>query len=45
MRECTRMNQRHSTATTDDFTNLAANYSDEPLRSLWQAWLYSTEVP
>ena len=36
---------RHGTATTDDFTGLAANYSDESLRPLWDAWLYSTEVP
>jgi aminopeptidase N len=36
---------RHGTAVTDDFTGLAANYSDEPLRPLWDAWLYSTEVP
>jgi len=36
---------RHSTAVTDDFTGLAANYADESLRPLWQAWLYSTAVP
>ena len=36
---------RHSTVVTDDFTGLAANYSDESLRPLWDAWLYSTEVP
>lgn len=36
---------RHGTVTTDDFTGLAASYSDEPLRSLWDAWLYSTRVP
>jgi aminopeptidase N len=36
---------RHSTAVTDDFTGLAANYSDESLRPLWQAWLYSTALP
>lgn len=36
---------RHGTATTDDFTGLAANYSDESLRPMWDAWLYSTEVP
>ncbi len=36
---------RHGTAITDDFTGLAANYSDESLRPLWDAWLYSTEVP
>ena len=36
---------RHGTAVTDDFTGLAANYSDESLRPLWQAWLYSKDVP
>jgi aminopeptidase N len=35
----------HATAVTDDFTGLAANYSDVSLRPLWQAWLYSTAVP
>ncbi len=36
---------RHGTAVTEDFTGLAANYSNEPLRPLWDAWLYSTKVP
>ncbi|MGE2834135.1 M1 family metallopeptidase [Mycobacterium sp. SMC-4] len=36
---------RHSTAVTDDFTGLAAHYSDSSLRPLWQAWLYSKELP
>ncbi len=36
---------RHATVVTDDFTGLAANYSSKPLRPLWDAWLYSTEVP
>jgi len=36
---------RHSTAVTDDFTGLAANYADVSLRPLWDAWLYSTPVP
>jgi aminopeptidase N len=36
---------RHGTVVTDDFTGLAANYSDESLRPLWEAWLYSTGVP
>ena len=35
----------HGTAVTDDFTGLAANYCDESLRPLWDAWLYSTQVP
>jgi hypothetical protein len=30
---------------TDDFTGLAANYAKVSLRPLWNAWLYSTEVP
>ena len=36
---------RHGTVITDDFTGLAANYSDESLRPLWDSWLYSTAVP
>lgn len=36
---------RHGTVVTDDFTGLAANYTDISLRPLWQAWLYSTAVP
>ncbi|OBI98455.1 M1 family metallopeptidase [Mycobacterium asiaticum] len=36
---------RHATAVTDDFTGLAANYADDSLRPLWEAWLYSTDVP
>lgn len=36
---------RHSTVVTDDFTGMAANYSDASLRPLWDAWLYSTTVP
>ena len=36
---------RHGTAVTDDFTGLASNYTDESLRPLWEAWLYSTELP
>jgi aminopeptidase N len=36
---------RHGTAVTDDFTGLAANYADDSLRPLFQAWLYSTDVP
>jgi aminopeptidase N len=36
---------RHATVVTDDFTGLAANYEAESLRPLWDAWLYSTEVP
>lgn len=36
---------RHSTVITDDFIGLAANYTDESLKPLWDAWLYSTKVP
>jgi aminopeptidase N len=36
---------RHGTVITEDFTALAADYSGESLRPLWDAWLYSTEVP
>ena len=36
---------RHSTAVTDDFTGLAANYAHESLRPLWDGWLYSLKVP
>ena len=36
---------RHGTVVTDDFTGLAANYTDVSLRPLWNAWLFSTEVP
>ena len=36
---------RHSSAVTDDFTGLAANYAHESLRPLWDAWLYSARVP
>jgi len=36
---------RHSTVVTDDFTGLAARYCDTSLQGLWDAWLYSTEVP
>ncbi len=35
----------HGTATTDDFTSLAADYSDESLTQLWDSWLYSRAVP
>ncbi|WNG87092.1 M1 family metallopeptidase [Mycobacterium sp. ITM-2016-00317] len=36
---------RHSSVVTDDFIALAARYTDESLRRLWTAWLYSPEVP
>ncbi|GFH05491.1 hypothetical protein MHIP_59740 [Mycolicibacterium hippocampi] len=36
---------RHSSAVTDDFTDLAAHHSEDSLRELWAAWLYSPKVP
>lgn len=36
---------RHSTVVTDDFTGLASHYAHESLRPLWDAWLYSAELP
>jgi aminopeptidase N len=36
---------QHSTVVTDDFKGLAANYAEVSLRPLWDAWLYTTEVP
>lgn len=36
---------RHGAVVTADFTALAADYCDESLQSLWDAWLYSTDVP
>ena len=40
-----RAGPRHGTAVTDDFTGLASNYTNESLRPLWEAWLYSAELP
>lgn len=36
---------QHGTAFTDDFTGLAAGYTHESLHPLWNAWLYSEELP
>lgn len=36
---------RHGTAFTDDFTGLAAHYTTESLRPLWDAWLYGKDLP
>ena len=36
---------RHATVVTDDFVALAAHYTEDSLRPLWAAWLYSPEVP
>lgn len=36
---------RHSSVVTDDFVGLAARHAHDSLRPLWDAWLYSPEVP
>ena len=36
---------RHGTVVTDDFIGLAAHCTDVSLTPLWDAWLYSTQVP
>ncbi|MGP4054543.1 M1 family metallopeptidase [Mycobacterium sp. 4D054] len=36
---------RHASVVTDDFVGLAAQYTDDSLRPLWTAWLYTPEVP
>ncbi|MDR3662288.1 MAG: M1 family metallopeptidase [Mycobacterium sp.] len=36
---------RHATALTDDFTGLAAHYTEQSLRGLWTSWLYTAELP
>jgi aminopeptidase N len=36
---------RHASVATEDFTALAADYSDDSLAPLWDAWLYSRAVP
>ena len=36
---------RHGNVNTDDFTRLAATYSDQSLQQLWDSWLYSTKLP
>ncbi|MFB8002701.1 M1 family metallopeptidase [Nocardia sp. NPDC056000] len=36
---------RHSSVTTDEFTDLAGHYSSTPLRPLWDGWLYSLPLP
>lgn len=36
---------RHSTVVTDDFTGLAAYYTETSLRPLFGSWLYSTALP
>ncbi|QNG17344.1 M1 family metallopeptidase [Rhodococcus triatomae] len=36
---------RYSTVTTEQFTDLAARFTDRPLRELWSNWLYEKELP
>ena len=36
---------RHASVVTDDFIALAAQYTEDSLRPLWAAWLYSAEAP
>lgn len=36
---------RHSTVSTEQFTDLAARFTDKPLRRLWEAWLAETPLP
>ncbi|WP_174187786.1 M1 family metallopeptidase [Nocardia barduliensis] len=36
---------RHSSVTTEEFTDLAGHYSLVPLRSLWDSWLRAERLP
>ena len=36
---------RHASVVTDDFIALAAQYTEDSLRPLWAAWLYSAGAP
>jgi aminopeptidase len=36
---------RHSTVTSEQFTDLATHYTDEPLRRLWDSWLGEKTLP
>ena len=36
---------KHSTVTTQAFTDLAAHYTNIPLRPLWDAWLHAKPLP
>ncbi|RZL83423.1 MAG: M1 family peptidase [Rhodococcus sp. (in: high G+C Gram-positive bacteria)] len=36
---------RHSTVTTEQFTDLATHYTDESLRRLWDSWLGEKTLP
>ncbi|MFD4293598.1 M1 family metallopeptidase [Rhodococcus sp. NPDC058532] len=36
---------RHGSVTTEEFTDLAAHFTDRSLRPLWDRWLFDTELP
>ena len=36
---------KHSSVTSEEFTDLAAHYTSLPLRPLWDAWLREKELP
>ncbi|GAA3163191.1 hypothetical protein GCM10020255_047330 [Rhodococcus baikonurensis] len=36
---------RHSTVSTEQFTDLASRFTDTPLRPLWDAWLNQRLLP
>ncbi|ERB55202.1 hypothetical protein N806_29200 [Rhodococcus sp. P27] len=36
---------RHSTVSTEQFTDLASRFTDTPLRPLWDAWLNQRPLP
>ncbi|MGC0362024.1 aminopeptidase N [Rhodococcus sp. 27YEA15] len=36
---------RHNTVSTEQFTDLASRFTDTPLRSLWDSWLYQQALP
>ncbi len=36
---------RHSNVTTEQLTDLATRFTDQPLRPLWDAWLGATALP
>ena len=44
LREWTHVH-RHSTVTSEQFTDLAAHYTDESLRVLWDSWLGEKTLP
>ncbi len=36
---------RHATVSTEQFTDLAAHFTDRPLRALWDSWLGAKPLP